>query len=153
MTPGRYARLVVLTACLVELGCGRHQRNEDFIPPEASAREALDACLRSWTQDDPVRGEGAQTIPNTRPQVLFADPRRTKKRALSGYVILGPVPGEAPRCFAVQLTFKEPTDEARERYVVIGRDPLWVCRYEEYLMVTHWEHAMPTDAKTAEPKK
>jgi hypothetical protein len=134
---------ILLVLGLAGTGCGpRNQRIEDFIPQEPAARDSLDACLRSWVRGDAAPAEGAQQVPDTRPPVLFADIRRSKGHVLTSYSILGPVPGEAPRCFAVRLSFKN-QDEIRDRYVVVGQDPIWVCRYDDYLMVAHWSHEMP----------
>ena len=129
------AALVVAAACV---GCSPSQRNEDFVPSEAAARSALEAHLRAWQ-----RGDTSQQVPDTNPQVLVADGLRAKGRPLAGYEVLGPVPADAPRCFAVRLTLGNPREEVRERYVVVGADPVWVMQYEEYLMLIHWEHRMP----------
>ena len=126
-------------------GCSQKaHRNEDFVPSEHSARSALDAYLRAW-----ARGDTAQRVPGTEPAVMSADTLRGQNRTLTAYKILGPVPAEAPLCFAVHLTLGNPPAEVRERYVVVGIDPLWVWRYDDYLMITHWSH--PPDAKA--PKK
>ena len=130
-------------------GCSpKAHRSEDFIPPEETSRAALDVYLRAWS-----RGDTAQRVPDTDPAVMGADTLRQKGRTLTAYTILGPVPSEAPRCFAVQLTLGNPPAEVRERYVIVGIDPLWVWRYDDYLMLTHWSHAMPADQKSAPPKK
>jgi hypothetical protein len=55
------------------------------------------------------------------------------------YTILGEAPGDAPRCFAVRLHLEEPQEEQRVRFVLIGLDPLWVFRHEDYEMLAHWE--------------
>lgn len=143
-------RIAAFVALLAALGSGcsrRGQRNEDFVPAEAAARDALEAYLRAWS-----RGDTAQTVPDTRPPVMVIDDFRGKGRTLTGYKILGPVPADAPVCFAVQLSLGNPPAEVRERYVVVGMDPLWVWRYDDYLMITHWSHPMP-DAKSGPPKR
>lgn len=148
MSPATRPLLVLLAAAA---GCSRPQRNEDFIPPADTARSAVDAALRAWAGGDPVRGD-TQPVPGTgSPQVLFADSTRSKGRKLTGYTILGEVPAEAPRCVAVKLTLADPPAEVRERYVVIGIDPLWVCKYDDYLMISHWSHQMPADQKSPSP--
>jgi hypothetical protein len=126
------------------LGCGGSQRNEDFIPSEAAARAALEAYLSAWK-----RGDKSPTVPDTQPPVLVADELRAKGRTLSEFAVLGLVPADAPRCFAVRLTLGNPREEMRERYVVVGADPIWVWRYDDYVMITHWEHAMPAEKKAA----
>lgn len=135
-----------LLALALGPGCARPgQRNEDFIPREDVAREAVEAALAAW-----VRGEAGQAVAGTNPQVMHIDENRSKGRTLTGYKILGPVPADAPLCFAVQLSLGNPRAEVRDRYVVAGIDPLWVWRYDDYLMIMHWAHPMP-DPK-ADPK-
>jgi hypothetical protein len=145
------SRVGLFAAALAALfvGCSpRAQRNEDFVPPEAAARTALEAYLRAWSQ-----GVTDRTVPDTRPPVMAVDELRTQGRTLTDYTVLGPVPADAPRCFAVRLTLGNPRQEVRDRYVVVGIDPVWVWRYDDYLMITHWDHPMPADAKSAPPRK
>jgi hypothetical protein len=136
-------RFLPVAAVVLCLGCSRPgQRAEDFVPPEDAARSALDAYLRAWSQ-----GNTDATVPGTSPPVQVADELRSKGRTLTGYAILGPAPADAPRCFAVRLTLGNPAEEVRERYVVVGLDPVWVWRYDDYVMITHWEHRMPAGEK------
>lgn len=152
----RAARRAIATAVAVAaLGLGtatwqgcptRPQRNEDFIPSGETARDALDASLRAWQ-----RGETGQDVTGSSPPVAVIDDLRARGRTLRGYRILGPVPADAPVCFAVELSLGNPPAEVRERYVIVGQNPLWVWRYDDYLMITHWSHPMP-DPKAA-PKR
>jgi len=130
----------------VGFGCSRTQRNEEFIPREEVALAALQSYLRAWSA-----GSTTQAVPDTNPPVMVVDELRLKGRTLMAYKVLGPVPADAPLCFAVQLNLGNPAEEVRERYVVVGLDPLWVWRYDDYLMVTHWAHPMP-DEKNKSPK-
>lgn len=124
---------------LAALGCAdAGPRAEDFIPPEDRARAALEAYLQAWSA-----GDRQTTVPGTSPAVQVADELRAKGRTLSAFTILGPVPADMPRCFGVRLTLGNPVQEVRERYVVVGLDPVWVWRYDDYLMIAHWEHPMP----------
>ena len=132
----RAAWAVLDAACA---GCGeRSPRAEEFVPTETAARSALDASLKAW-QDGGA--EAKATASN--PAVETADGLRVKGRTLVRYDILGPVPADAPRCFAVRLTLGNPPQEVRERYVVLGLDPVWVWRHEDFVMLTHWDHRMP----------
>jgi hypothetical protein len=74
--------------------------------------------------------------------VHVTDSTRVKQRPLLAWEILGRVPGNAPGCYAVRLQLDQPREERRERYVVIGIDPLWVFRHEDYDLLMHWEHPM-----------
>jgi hypothetical protein len=78
---------------------------------------------------------------------MGADGNQAAGRKLEAYTILGPVAADAPRCFAVRLKLAGSRDEVRERYVVIGLDPLWVLRYDDYEMLLHWDHPMPPAKK------
>jgi hypothetical protein len=120
----------------------RRQRNEDFIPKEEVALKALEAYLAAWQ-----RGEPVQPVLNTSPGVVGADGLQAAGKKLESYTILGPVAADAPRCFAVRLKIAGTAEELRERYVVIGLDPLWVLRYDDYEMLMHWEHPMPPPKK------
>jgi hypothetical protein len=144
------SRLCILIATgfmLVGSGCSRTQRGEDFVPREEAAQQAVGAYLRSWSN-----GSTSQSVPDTNPPVLVSDELRRDGRVLKTFAILGPVPADAPVCFAVQLSLDNPPEERRERYVVVGIDPLWVWRYDDYLMVTHWSHPMPS-ARSSSPKR
>lgn len=147
MTRGALLPLV-LALFAAGCGCSRSPRAEEFVPKEEAARAALDAYLRAWSQ-----GHTGQAVPDTSPPVMAVDDLRQKGRTLKRYTILGPTPTDAPLCFAVQLVLGNPDGEIRERYVVIGLDPLWVWRYDDYLMITHWSHPMPADQKTSPPKR
>ena len=70
---------------LLLAGCGRAQKNEDFVPAESTARSALEAYLKAW-----ARGGTAQIIPDTKPAVMVSDGQRGT-RSLIGYEILGQV--------------------------------------------------------------
>jgi hypothetical protein len=129
-------------------GCWRTQRNADFVPREEAARAALEAYLQAW-----AGGSTTQAVPQTSPPVMVVDELRVKGRTLKGYQVLGAVPADAPICFAVQLSLGNPPEDVRERYVVVGMDPLWVWRYDDYLMITHWSHPMPSDKKSEPPKR
>ena len=146
----RFLAALALTALLAAgVGCSRAQRNEDFVPKEDAGRAALDAYLRAWS-----RGQTGQAVPDTSPPVAAVDElSQHKGRTLKKYTILGPTPADAPLCFAVQLSLGNPDQEVRERYVVVGLDPLWVWRYDDYLRIAHWSHPMPADQKAAPPKK
>jgi hypothetical protein len=148
---GHCLRIGFASAIVLMAGCSRKQRNEDFVPREEAARVALQAYLQAWTA-----GSTTQAVPGTDPPVMVVDELRLKGRTLTGSKVLGPVPADAPLCFAVQLSLGNPAEEVRERYVVVGMDPLWVWRYDDYLMVTHWAHPMPDEKdgkKSAAPKR
>ncbi|MBI3468201.1 MAG: hypothetical protein HY000_34790 [Planctomycetes bacterium] len=132
--------LLLATACL---GCGRRTAGtERFVPPVEAARQALSAALKSWQN-----GEAPGAIPETSPPVQLVDSHRKPGQKLASFEILGEVAGDGPRTFAVKARLEDPQEEQRVRFVLVGRDPIWVFREEDYEMMVHWEHPMPATSK------
>lgn len=124
-------------------------RTKEFIPSPAKAESAIEAVMDAWKNGDPVGiVEGTSS-----PVVHVIDSYRNAGQVLEEYEILGEVPGNAPRCFAVKATLSHPDKQIRLRYVVVGIDPLWVFRHEDYDLLSHWEHRMePTDSVESSEK-
>jgi hypothetical protein len=118
-------------------GCGGSKNFDHYIPPPEQARRALEAALTAWQ-----KGEPPGRIASTSPTVHVVDSHRKRGQRLQGYEILGEVPGNAPRCFAVRLSLEDPREEQKARFVVLGIEPLWVMRHEDLDMMAHWEHPM-----------
>jgi hypothetical protein len=142
----RLGFVAVLTLPLFA-GCGGSSGVERYIPAEATARKALETALEAWRS-----GKPAGAVENTSPVVFVTDTHRPPRQTLKSFEILGEVPGNAPRCFAVKLQFSQTDAEERARYVIVGIDPLWVYRQEDYDLLAHWEHKMPSadDAATSQ---
>ena len=118
---------VALAVSLV--GCKRadHKR---YVPASTLAREALTASLRSWASHD----EGPR-LESGKPGLQFADSLRSGQ-TLESFEIVGELPVEDGRRFEVLLTLKDPPGEEKAQYIVLGIDPLWVIRLEDYHMLT-----------------
>ncbi len=134
------AGLIALFAILWLPGCQKARTNADFIPSPGQSQNALKAALAAWKA-----GQPAGPVAGTSPVVHVTDSSRVSNQTLDDYQILGEVPGNAPRCFAVKLKLSDPTEEKRERYVIVGIDPLWIFRHEDYDLLLHWEHQMPPE--------
>jgi hypothetical protein len=80
------------------------------------------------------------------------DTHRRAGQKLARYEIVGELPSDEGRLFAVRVHLENPAAEAKVNFLVVGIDPLWVFRQEDYQMVTHWEHNMPP-APAAKPPK
>ena len=123
-------RLLVAVACLAcgllaVVGCST-QKVEDFKPPADRAQQALETVLNHWKS-----GQPPDQIPGTSPAILVLDSKWKSGQKLTNYEILGEEPGTDPRFFKVRLTLaKGGAQEAR--YVVVGIDPIWVYREEDY---------------------
>jgi hypothetical protein len=149
MTPGfkrRRAAGWALALAAAAAGCAG-PTTERFVPPPDAARRAVEAALRQWQQGEPPGRVGG-----TSPLVCVVDHHhRRPGQTLVGFTVLGEAPGEGPRCFAVRLVLDNPPEERKARYVVVGDDPLWVYRHEDYEMMMHW--ACREDPEASEPAK
>jgi hypothetical protein len=120
---------------LLLVGCGgcSDKTGDHLVPPAETARQALEAGLKAWQNGGrPERLEGG-------PAVEVVDTLRRPGQKLKKFTVLGEVPGDGPRCFAVRLHLEAPAEEQRVRFVLVGIDPVWVFRYEDYEMLAHWE--------------
>lgn len=121
-------------------GCGRQETNERYVPATDEARRAVEAALVDW-QDGKLPGE----IDRVKPIARVIDTHRKPGQTLESFEILGESPAEGVRCFAVRVTLGNPAAEERLRYYVVGIDPLWVFRQEDYDMLARWECKMPEE--------
>jgi hypothetical protein len=96
-------------------------------------------------------GQPAGRIAASSPVVEGVDTHRRPGQKLQSYAILGEVAGDSPRCFAVRLNLENPRQEQTARFVVIGLDPLWVLRHEDYEMMAHWDHPMDNGERAKKP--
>lgn len=137
----------ILIVCLLTVAGCRGRTNADYVPPPDSARRALVLVLDSWNRGEPPGPIGAA------PTVEVGDAHRKLGQKLVSYEVLGELPSSDGRRFAVRLKLDNPAAEETVNYLVIGIDPLWVFRDEDFTMATHWEHNMPPDAATkAKPR-
>src|SRR5262249_41831856 len=107
---------------------------ERYVPAEETARRGLDAALASWKEGRPP-GKAADGPP----AVSLMDSHGRPGQTLTGYEILGPVPGEGPVLLAVRLSLDNPAAEERAKFVIFGIDPLWVYRQEDFEMMIHMD--------------
>lgn len=113
------------------LGCGP-KGYQAYVPSEDLARKALEATLTAW-QD----GQKPGKIESSTPPVQVIDSRWLKGDKLASFQILQEDPTkEGPKIFQVKLTMKTPPGEKTVRYYVVGRDPLWIYRDDDYKQST-----------------
>jgi hypothetical protein len=142
----------LLLAC--GMGCAPRPGDdfERYYPPEAAARRALETGLDSWHD-----GQLAGTVLAGDPSVVMVDSHRQPGQKLRRYEILGALPGDGPRRFTVRLTLDEPEEQQRTCFLVVGVNPLWVYRQEDYDMLAHWECATterePRDTRPSSTKQ
>lgn len=129
-------------------GCRGRQAAEELAPPEiAVARQVLQESLQKWQQGQRQSGVTSET----RPQIGIVDSTRGD-RTLKNFTIVGPLAllGKA-RPFAVRLELENPAETVTVRYYVLGNDPLWIYRDEDFERTMHWEHKMSGDEADASP--
>jgi hypothetical protein len=119
----------ILAGCLLAVCAGCSSKSTDkFIPSETQAREALEAALTAWKD-----GKQPGLIEGTPIPVHAVDSQwQTGKKKLTAYEIVAQEPGEGPPLFSVSLTIQGSSQPTVVRYYVVGKDPLWVYREEDY---------------------
>jgi len=147
MSGTREERLPRGSALILILMCGCQGEPEGFaryVPAPSSARRAVEMALEDWRAGNPPRA-----IESVAPQVCVVDSLRPAGRRLERFEIVGEVPADNARGFVVRVVLEGEDTPQRARFLVVGIDPLWVYRQEDYESFSHWMHAMGEE-KTAE---
>ena len=143
------SRAVVFSISLLALLTGCRSRDADpfarFIPTAEIARKALTTGLQSWHDGHP-----AGLIEEASPKIIFVDSRHQSGCRLKAFEVLGEFPADKARGVAARVTLDDEDggEPAVVRFVVLGIDPLWVYRQEDFEMFCHWMHPM-TEAKAS----
>lgn len=134
-------RVALWWLCALMLpGLGCSDKTPNYTPSATDAESALRQTFDAWKDGLPA-GE----IPGTTPLIHVTDASRKPGQVLADYQILGETKGPSGRTFVVVLKLQNPDEEIRTQYIVVGIDPLWVFRQEDYDLLTHWDHLMPSD--------
>ena len=139
---GRRAAAVAL-ACVIATGCGGRGPADDpnvVLPTPEAARAAVATVLEAWRG-----GQWSGAIKTPAAAVELVDTERKADRPLTAFEILGAFEADRFRGFHVKLTVENPREEQVVRYLVVGNDPLWVFRQEDFDRFSHWEHKMDND--------
>jgi hypothetical protein len=151
--PSRTTTLACWIALVVSvLGCERHDggaATPAFVPGWNEARQSLESSLSAWRDESspsptPIVARGVQ----------FADKTRKPGQRLLSFQILGQSEIENARQFTVRLNLEGEDSPQLVKYNVLGRDPVWVFRLDDYEMLAHWEHDMgkPAPPPVENPK-
>jgi hypothetical protein len=139
---------VVLAAAALHCAVGCNQASSGYaryIPSASKSEEAMELVMAAWKNGAPAGALKLKSEPIT---IQVADSTRRRGQRLVGYQVLGEVSGEGPRTFVVRLKLENPRAEYDARYYLVGVDPLWVFRQEDYDAVAHWD-ACEADESTA----
>jgi hypothetical protein len=106
-------------------GCGAsHAR---FVPTSGEARSSLETALAAW-RDGKAIGEFA-----AKPPIHVVDSAWQEGRKLESFQIGAEEDGgDQTKQFVVKLTMKNAKGDQEVRYVVHGRDPVWVFTALDY---------------------
>jgi hypothetical protein len=118
-----------------------------YTPTEDRARGALTATLDAWQTSKPE-------VALAETKINVSDTHRRAGQQLKTYEILGELPADNGRRFQVKLQLDNPAAEEKVQYLVVGIDPIWVFRQEDYDLIAHWDHPMtpPGDGAANQPK-
>ena len=117
---------VGLVLCALS-GCGTNRSQLDILPNEAKARVALEQALAAWKN-----GQKCGLIQDVSPKIQVMDAVWQAGDKLTAFEILQAEDKPGPRWFAVKLTLESSAEPQQVRYAVLGLDPLWVYREEDY---------------------
>jgi hypothetical protein len=119
--------IFLVLSLVVCAGCWA-RGNDKYIPSEDKARQALEATLNAWRD-----GKKPGAIDGAPVAVQAVDTKWLAGQQLASYEIVGEEANEGPRAFSVKLTMKKPAGKRLTvRYLVVGKEPLWVYREDDY---------------------
>jgi hypothetical protein len=113
---------LALSLCL---GCGGGQ--EQFLPSQDVSRKALETALTAWQNGQPM-----DQVASASNAIQVAEPRWKAGQKLNGYEIVKEETEDGHTFFSVKLKLKSQAREQVVRYVVVGKDPLWVFTEDEF---------------------
>ena len=118
----------LLVALLVLPGCGGGNTEKSYIPPAASARDALTVALKAWQDGRDKPGKIEHAVP-----LQVVEPTWNAGKKLKSFEIAKEeTTADGPGKFTVNLTLEGVPAPKSVVYVVVGKDPLWIMPEEEY---------------------
>jgi hypothetical protein len=121
---GTEVSIVIITT--VVLGCSQRSDESKYYPGVTTSRQSLDQALNAW-----LSNEDRSTEVSGKPAVRIVDPARQAGQKLARYEVVTESTGTNPSQFTVRLHL-EPGGATEVNYVVVGNDPIWVFREDEY---------------------
>ena len=126
---------LALSAAVVVSGCGGTSRA--YAPGTSEARQALELSLATWQQ-----GGKLDALASRKPPVHPIDFQWQSGSVLESFQVVAdekPEADDPAQRFAVSLKLAKSKVETSARYVVVGRDPIWVYRQEDYARFLNME--------------
>jgi hypothetical protein len=124
----------------VTTGCSVGQAR--YTPTSDEARTSLEKALTAWKDGKPV-GEVEGT-----PPVRVVDSAWQAGQQIESFAIGDQEDVDGTKQFPVKLTIKKTQKSEDVRYIVHGRDPVWVYREEDYRRTLNMENGPVTAPKT-----
>jgi predicted small lipoprotein YifL len=119
---GRFALAAI--ALISVAGCGG---GPAVVPPAEAARKSIEAGLQAWaTGSKPGQISGAPVTTH------FVDSVWGSGRKLVAFSVTEAESTGSDRRFLARLTLARPDAVDEVHYVVIGADPIWVYRADDY---------------------
>ena len=149
--PRNLVRHVMLGGAFVTLlaGCHREPKSgyERYIAPAESVRAHVTRAMEGW-----LKGLSPGESGSAQPEVHFVDQTRRADQKLARYEILGEVPAENARAFAVRVRYDGADEPEIVRFVALGIDPMWIFRWQDYENIWNHDTEAPAD-RAGEPAK
>jgi hypothetical protein len=98
-----------------------------YPPTMDIARQSLEAALAAWRDDRPIG-----SIERRSPPVRMVNWSWRSGEKLEAFQVVGKADVDGREEFTLRLTMTEPRGAKAARYVVYGRDPIWVDRGEDF---------------------
>ena len=134
---------LVVAAPLLGLLAGCGDGNARYKPTADEARTSLEAALTAWRDGKPYG-----PIEGT-PPVHMVDSAWQGGQQIESFQIGDEEDaGDATKQFAVKLKTKKSSTDQDVRFIVHGRDPVWVYREDDYKRMLNMENNPETTPKS-----
>ncbi len=131
--------IAIAPTSFVLMGCGGTGHSQ-FTPTQDEARSSLQAALTAWRDGKPY-GPIAAT-----PPVNVADSAWQAGQRIDSFQIGDEEdPHDGTKQFPVRLTLKKDKSTQEVRYIVNGRDPVWVFSEPDYKRMIDMGNGPETD--------
>jgi hypothetical protein len=128
LNAGRAARFCLVAAAVAAAGCGEEARLQQFKPDAEAARKALETALSEWKggRKEPGRIEGVT------PPLQVVDTVWGSGKKLASFEIGEAADFEVSKKFKAKLTLEGAAGPEEVTYLIVGKDPLWIFREQDY---------------------